>query len=327
MGYMDERIKGRKNYPTNEVDPDHFISDEEVKNLIDTKVDYQFKQEDYYKLYNCVQCGECKTDLERFALKQKFLEDGNTFKELDDIKESFETYRSPYPTNKMRIKIPEGIKKSSDTLFFMGCLSTIMIPRYTEHALQYLLKQNIDFTILNKEICCGWHLLASGLKDEFETCIKENLEILKKFQTIICLCPACYYLFSIHIKQKISKSFEVKYITDYLNPSKIKKSGSISIQQPCHLKNRKRNDVMQHVERVLEKSGYDVFDVPHWCCGGGIGWMGRTDNIDAIARKRMKDFKGDYCTTYCVSCWWILRRYSKKCRIKPKVKDIFELLM
>ncbi len=327
---MKERIKGRKNFPTEEVDPDNFIPDDDVRKMVENIEKIKFNQEDFFKLYNCVQCGECETDWDRFSLKQKFLEDGNTFKGLDEIIENYKKYRSPYRTNQMRIKKPEGIPKTSDTLFFMGCLSTIRIPRYTEHALQYLLKQKVDFTILETEICCGWHLLACGLKNEFEQCIKENKEVLKNFKTIICLCPACYVLFSNYIKPEMGDDFEVNFIADYLKPSTEKKSGTVSVQHLCHLKYRDREDVEYHVNEVLRNSGYDIKDIPYWCCGGGIGWMGRTDVIDKIARKRMQDHQAansDYCTSYCVRCWWILRRYTKLCKIHPKPKDIFELLL
>ena len=167
MNILKERIKGRKNYPTEEVDSLNFLSDEKVKDLIEKK-DLKFSHEAYIKLYTCVHCVECETERERFLLKQRYIEDGNTFEGYEEMIENFNTYRSPYPSNKMRIRRPEGIPKSSDTLFFMGCLSTIRIPRYTEHALQFLLKENIGFTILDTEICCGWHLLASGLKNEFD---------------------------------------------------------------------------------------------------------------------------------------------------------------
>lgn len=323
---MDKRIEGRENYPTKEIDPDNFIEDNDIKKMVANKEKIVFSQKDFDKLYNCVHCGECKSEKERIELKQKFLEDGNTFEGLTEIIECFEKYRTPYPTNKMRIKRPVEVPKSSDTLFFMGCLSTIRIPRYTEHALQYLLKNEIDFTILDKEICCGYPWFVSGTKREFETCKKENIEIFKNYNRIICLCPACYYLFNKYYKPEMHKNIEIKYISDYLKPSKTKKSGEVSVQHLCQLINRGREGVDKLITNVLKKSGYKVIDVPHWCCGGGIGFMHRTDIIDAIARKRIQDFKGDFCTTYCVSCWWILERYSKIYKIKPKAKDIFELL-
>jgi Fe-S oxidoreductase len=327
--HIKQRIKGRKNYPTDEVDPKNFLSDKEVNELIKNKENYSFQQDDYYKLYNCVHCGECETENERMKLKEKFLHDGNTFEEYDEMVENFEKFRSPYPTNEMRIRKPEGIPKDSETLFFMGCLSTIRIPRYTEHALQYLLKRNIDFTILNKEICCGWHLLSSGLTNEFNVCKQENIEIFEKYQKIICLCPACYFLFNEYYKSEMKTKIQIDYISDYLKPSKGKK-GSVGIQHLCQLKNRGREGVDKFVEKVLENSGYKVKQIPHWCCGGGTGWLNRTDVIESIARKRMEDFnnsRADYATTYCPSCWWILYHFGKKCKIGPEIRDLFELLL
>lgn len=330
MNTLKERIKGRKNFPTEEVDPDNYLSDDEVRNLTKSKETLKFVQEDYYKLYNCVHCGECDTEEERLLLKQRFLEDGNSVEGLDDMIECFRKYRTPYPSNKMRIRTPEGIPKESTTLFYMGCLSTIRIPRYTEHSLKYLLKQKVDFTILDKEICCGWPWFASGCFQEFETCKEENIEIFEKFKTVICLCPACYFLFNKYYKPSMKSEVEFKYISEYLKPSETKKSGKVGVQHLCQLMNRGTKGIDKFVNNTLEKSGYEVVDIPHWCCGGGLGYMHRTDVIDKIARKRLGDFEeagGDYCTTYCPSCWWILARYSKLCKIKPKAKDVFELLL
>ncbi|MFW9828968.1 MAG: heterodisulfide reductase-related iron-sulfur binding cluster [Candidatus Thorarchaeota archaeon] len=326
---MKERIIGRKNYPTDEVDPKTFISDENVRELIKKKEHIKFSKENYKKLYNCVHCGECKTENERIILKEKFIEDGNSFEGIDEMREYFKKFRSPYPTNIMRIKRPSKIPSESDTLFFMGCLSTIRIPQYTEHALQYLIQQEIDFTILETEICCGWHLKISGLKDEFEICKKENRNLfnLRKFKEIICLCPACYYLFN---NEMDGLDADVKYISDYLKPINTHKVGKVGVQHLCQLMNRGKVGIDEIVENTLRVTGYDVVEIPHWCCGGGSGWMGRTDVIEKIARKRMTDFDQrdlDYVTTYCPSCWWILRRFSKQCKIKPKAKDLFDLLL
>ena len=55
--------------------------------------------------------------------------------------------------------------------------------------------------------------------------------------------------------------------------------------------------------------------------------MHRTDVIDKIAEIRLKDFKGDYYTTYCPSCYWILKTFGRKLKVAPKLKDTFELLL
>jgi len=123
---------------------------------------------------------------------------------------------------------------------------------------------------------------------------------------------------------------EVKYISDYLKPSNVRKTGRVGVQHLCQLINRGKEGVDEIIDDILKNSGYKVVDLPHWCCGGGSGWMGRTDVIEQIARKRMSDFDQkdlDYATTYCPSCWWILRRFSKQCKIHPKAIDLFKLLL
>ncbi|TFG26717.1 MAG: (Fe-S)-binding protein [Promethearchaeota archaeon] len=330
--HLNKKIKypeDRKDYPTEEVDPDNFYSDEEVIKLIKDINRLKFKQDDYYKVYNCVDCGLCDTEMERIQLKEEFIKQGFRCEGLDDMKKCFEKFRTPYPTNKMRIKAPEGISQNSDTLVFMGCLSTIRIPNYTEHALQYLLKNKIDFTILDEEICCGWPWFVSGSPSEYESAKKENIEIFKNYTEIICLCPACYYLYRTEYKKEMGNNIDIKYIADFLKPTNEKKSGTVGFQHLCQVINRGREDMHHMVTNIFKKSGYSVVDIPHWCCGGGIGYMHRTDVIDAIANKRMKDFDRndlDYVTTYCVSCWWILSRFGKKNKIHPEIKDIFELL-
>ncbi|MFX0209538.1 MAG: heterodisulfide reductase-related iron-sulfur binding cluster [Candidatus Hodarchaeota archaeon] len=316
----------RKKYPTEEVEPENFLDNDEVMRLLATQNEYKFKQEDYLKLLNCVHCNACGTSEERSQLNHKFLEDGNSIVGLGEMIISFEKFRTPYSTDKMRIRKPEGIQTESDTLYYLGCLSTIRVPRYTENSIKYLINQNIDFTILDKEICCGYPLYVSGEFNWYEKCKEENIEIFKNFKKIICACPACYYIFKAHYQGDLD--VEISFIVDYLKPTDKRKSGEVAVQHLCQLMNRGYPEAMTFVKDVLHKSGFEVLDVPHWCCGGGIGYMHRLDIIDKIAKKRMNDFtEGDYCTTYCVSCWWILSRFGRKYKIIPKPKDIFELLM
>ena len=320
----------REHFPTKEVDPENFLEDEEIQKMVENIDSLKFKEDDFLKLYNCVDCAECSAEEGRIRLKQKYLEQGYTFEGWEEMQQWFKEYRTPYPTNEMRIKIPDGIPEKSDKLFFMGCLSTIRIPKYTQHSLEYLLKQGVDFTILDKEICCGWPFYVSGSNKELEIAMQENIDIFKNYKEIICLCPACYDLFRKNYVERMDNNIKITYIIDYLKPSEEKKSGRVAFQHLCQLMNRGREGSNVLVEDIFKKSGYEITDVPHWCCGHGLGRMHRLDVIDKIGEKRIKDFDRediDYVTTYCVSCWWWLYRFGKKSRIKPQIKDIFELLM
>ncbi|MHA1996486.1 MAG: heterodisulfide reductase-related iron-sulfur binding cluster [Promethearchaeota archaeon] len=317
-------MSSRKKYPTEEVEPENFLDNDEIKRLLETRDAYKFKQEDWIKLLNCVHCNECGTSEDRAALNEKFLKDGNEIPGLEQMSKNFLENGTPYKSNKMRIKRPEGIPSESDTLFFMGCLSTIKIPAFTQNALKYLLKRGIDFTILDEEICCGYPIYVSGAMDVYAKLEEKNVEIFKKYMEIICLCPACYFMFQ---EKYPDIGVKYSYISDYLEPAEERKSGRVSVQHLCQLKNRGHPEVAKIVDGVLEKSGYTIEPVPHWCCGGGIGYMHRTDVIDKIAMERMKDFRGDFFTTYCPGCYWIMKRFRMKGKVPAKLKDTFALLL
>ncbi|MHA1699605.1 MAG: heterodisulfide reductase-related iron-sulfur binding cluster [Promethearchaeota archaeon] len=321
-------MTGRKRYPTEEVDPENFLDNEKIIYYLENRDNFKFKQDDWIRLLNCVHCNECGTSNERALLNRKFLDDGNEIPGLNEMIENFRQFNSPFATNKMRIHVPDGIPRSSHRLFFMGCLSTIKIPKFTNHALDYLLKNDVDFTILEREVCCGYPLYVSGAFEEYERVKNENAMIFSAYEEVLCLCPACYFIFKTSDEFK-ELNVKFTFISDYLKPSPDKKAGSVSIQHLCQLKNRGRPDVASKVNNILQESGYEVLDIAHWCCGGGIGFMHRTDVITKIAEKRMLDFEGDYFTTYCPGCYWIMKRFRRKLKNHDKTKliDTFALLL
>nr|MDO8118967.1 (Fe-S)-binding protein [Candidatus Sigynarchaeota archaeon] len=315
----------RDKYPCRQVDPDHFVENDEVRKYMKDLDNITFTQDDYMRLYDCVHCNECETSHERACINNKFLNDGNTMPGLDEVLVNFRANGTPYQSSEMKIKRPAGIPDKSDRLFFMGCLSTIKIPKFTENALAYLQRAAVDFTILDSEICCGYPLYASGAFDDYEAIKAKNMDIFKQYKEILCLCPACYHVFRSDYPDTGAR---ITFIGDYLTPAKERKRGTVKIQHLCQLKNRGRPDVAGKVEKVLRESGYNVKAVPMWCCGGGYGYWGRTDVIDKIALERMEDFKhADYYTTYCSGCYWILKVFGRKARLDGKLVDVFKLLL
>ncbi len=321
--------------PCREFDPDHFIPNEEVKWLIENQIKYVFKQEDYLRLYNCIHCNDCGTSEERFILKQKFLKDGNYIEGLEDLIKNLEMYGTPFTKNKSRVKVPEGIRKESKTLLYLGCFTSVKTPKYAESLINYLLKKGIEFTILNEEICCGYPILCNGEISEYEKLVKKNKAIFKerKYQRIITACPSCYMIF------KKNLNIKVEYFTEYLTPTKIKKSGSLIIQHACPLRNGEIPNIVENLEKLYKESGYNVLTrVPRTCCGGGVGHQLRTDIIETIALNRMNDFKeekgyigeikgeNNFITSYCPDAYWILKVFGKKKKIKFKLRDMCDLL-
>lgn len=326
MKEKEEKKQEERKYPTQEVEPENFLTNEEVNVLVKNRHIYEFKQNAYEKLFNCIHCRECGTSDERILLKQKFLKDGNIIEGLKETKQAFEEYGSPYGDAKRRIKLPEEIPKESETLLYFGCFVTLKTPKYGEHAAKYLLERGIEFTVLSKETCCAYPILVTGDTNTYNTLIERNRKIFKdkEFKKIITICPSCYMTFKKHYSDL---GIEVVYYTDYLEPAREKKSGEVSIQHACPLIYDCKPEVKEEVENLLEASGYKVMDIPLFCCGGGVGHQLRTDVAEKIAKIRAKDYKGDFVTYYCPDCFWFIRKEVKRLRDqKLKIRDLFELL-
>ncbi|NVM44459.1 MAG: (Fe-S)-binding protein [Candidatus Lokiarchaeota archaeon] len=321
-----------------DVDPDHFIENEEVIKLLETKENYKFNQGDYLRLYNCVHCGACGTHYERFLLKQKFLKDGNKIEGLKEQIEVLKKYGTPFKLNKSRIKAIDGINLKSKTLLYFGCFTTVKTPKYGENIAKYLLSKNVDFNVLEKEICCGYPILCTGELNTYNILIERNktLFIEMGFEKIITVCPSCYMVFKKHYQEL---GIKIEYFTEYLTPRVRKNKGNLIIQHACPLKYIEFLGIEEELKQIYEDSGYNVLPIPHNCCGGGVGHQLRTDISEMIAIKRMKEFKDNedinsetadsksYITTYCPDAYWILKFFGKKQRSKHKLVDMGELLI
>ncbi len=318
-------INARETCPTKEVDPDHFIEPNLAWFLYLFQKLFHPNHEIFQKVFNCVHCNACETSNSRYHLKRKLHNVGLESLSTKVMVESYRKYNTPFNQSEYRLKIPEEVPKDSDTLFFMGCLSTIKIPKYTENAIRYLLSKEIDFTVLDREICCGIPLIDSGETEVLNLLMEKNVEIFNSgYKKIICLCPACFELFS-HFYKGIKA--KLVYITDYLEPLQKKRKETLSIQHLCQLKYRGFDHVLSQVEQVLKDSGYKIMgNEKHWCCGGGMGIMHIEKTIEKIARIRVNDFHGELLTTYCSSCYHVLKLFTRKEKIASQLVDIFSLL-
>jgi Fe-S oxidoreductase len=319
--------------PCQEIDPENFITNEQVEWLINNQKKYKFKQEDYLKLYNCIHCNDCGTSEQRFILKQKFLKDGNKIEGLNHNIETILKYGTPFQYNKSRIKHIDDISKESTTLLYLGCFTTVKTPRYGESIIKYLLEKNVEFCILEEEICCGYPILCTGEIKTYNQLVERNLELFKSkaFEKIITVCPSCYMVFKKHYS---NFGIKVKYFTEYLKPSKSKKSGNLIIQHACPLVNGEIPNIADNIENIYKRSGYNILKtVPRNCCGGGVGHQLRTEISDAITMKRMEDFKlelsnekKNYITTYCPDAYWILKVFGRRAKINFNLINMCDLL-
>ncbi len=331
---MDEEY----NCPCRDVDPNNFVTNEEVMKLLETKDDYKFNQDDYLRLYNCVHCGACGTHSERFLLKQKFLSDGNKIEGLNEQIEILKKHGTPFKLNKSRIKPLEGINAKSKTLLYFGCFTTVKTPKYGESIAKYLLRKGADFCVLEKEICCGYPILCTGEINTYNLLIERNKKVFlqKGLEKIITVCPSCYMVFKKHYQELRIK---IEYFTKYLEPRAKKRKGDLIIQHACPLKYIEFPKIEEELNCLYKDSGYNVLPIPHNCCGGGVGHQLRKDISEMISKKRMREFKDSeddnaeitddniYITTYCPDAYWILKFFGKKQRSNHRLVGMCDLLL
>ena len=325
------------NCPCRDADPDNFVTNEQVIRLLETKNDYKFNQEDYLRLYNCVHCGACGTHYERFLLKQKFLKDGNKIEGLNEQIEVLRKHGTPFKLNKSRVKPIEGINVNSKTLLYFGCFTTVKTPKYGQDIAKYLLSKNVDFNVLEKEICCGYPILCTGEVSTYDLLIDRNKKLFIEmgFEKIITVCPSCYMVFKKHYQEL---GIKIEYFTEYLKPRISQNKGDLIIQHACPLKYIEFPGIEGELKQIYEDSGYNVLPILHNCCGGGVGHQLRVDISELISTNRMKEFKEtednksknasntSYITTYCPDAYWILNFFGKKQKSKHKLVGMCELL-
>ena len=323
--------------PCKEVDPSNFLSNEEVFNLLKNKDSTLFKQHDYYRLYNCVHCGSCGTQQERFLLKQKFLKDGNTIEGLASTIEALKLHGTPFTKNKSRVKLPVGVLDESSTLLYFGCFTTVKTPKYAEDIAKYLIQKNVNFTVIPEETCCGYPILCTGEIETYDYLVEKNKQYFIKqgYKKIITVCPSCYMVFKKHYSEL---GIEIQYFTEYLEPSSERKSGDLIIQHACPMKYIESPEIEGYLNDLYKKSGYNVLEIPHACCGGGVGHQLRTDIFEKIALERIEFFKElerdiiaknhpSFITTYCPDAFWILKFHARRNKLKSKIADPCELLL
>ncbi|NVM04321.1 MAG: (Fe-S)-binding protein [Candidatus Helarchaeota archaeon] len=321
-----KKIEEREICPTKEVDEAHFIEPDLAWFLHLFQFLFNPNPKFFVEIFNCVHCNSCDTSNSRYYLKRKLHNSGFKSNYTEIMIESFKQFDTPFNQSDYRLTIPDNVPKKSENLLFMGCLSTIKVPKFTLNAINYMLGKKHHFTILEREVCCGIPLFDSGESEILSELMKKNVKIFNSsnYKKIVCVCPACYDVFN---TQYDGIKAEVVFISDYLEPLKNKRNETLSIQHLCQLENRGRKDVRVHVDKVLKDSGFKIMEnEKHWCCGGGMGMMHIVDTIEQITRIRVNDFHGDILTTYCPSCYHVLKLFSRREKIKPKLIDTFKLL-
>ena len=311
-------------------------------------------------LYTCTECGlcfaQCFEDLEvneailatRHQIAEKglapeiFRETAKNIMEIGDPGAVSVERRLSW----MKDFSFQALPRKAQVLYWVGCMVADRTPRTARAFLKILNHANVDFTMLNeREGCCGYVLLSTGLWNEAKKVAKEVLSKIEKtgVETLVTPCAGCYYTFTKLYPEilGVSLSCEIFHSSHFVE--KLMKNGKVELKgldfrasyhDPCSLGRHSR--VFNAPRNVLKAiPDLTLTEMPlnrqlARCCGGGGGlWSFKHQVSMDSAYLRLKDLqplKVDVLTTACPLCQMNFRYASARKSVPIKVCDITEIV-
>ncbi|MBI4493428.1 MAG: (Fe-S)-binding protein [Chloroflexi bacterium] len=175
-------------------------------------------------------------------------------------------------------------RPTAEMVYFVGCVASFSpaVQSIPEAFVQLLTRAGIDFTILGeREYCCGFPLLAAGMRDEMEALKRHNIETIRQIgaKTVTFTCPSCYNTW-VHEYGPELPDVELVHSTQLLarligeGRLKLKDSAlRVTYHDPCDL--GRNSGEYEAPRRVLEQLPGGTFlevqpnRAQGLCCGGG----------------------------------------------------------
>ncbi|MBD3226935.1 MAG: hypothetical protein GF329_02005 [Candidatus Lokiarchaeota archaeon] len=302
----------------------------------------------------CATCGACTEacpgdiDIAKLIMKarKKISRNQLIIPRHREILESINKFNNPFNEQQTQrinwINNHEEIEtfsnKNSETLLFIGCMSSFRTKNQAMSTFKLLKLLNIDFDYLgSKEPCCGGILYRLGYKEEFKDKIIENTKILNNYKRIILLCPGCYSTFKKFYSGGL-EGVEIKHIIELLpedsqlNSLKTKKV--ITYHDPCHLTRELEviNPPRITLNKIADFKEMKFNGINSRCCGAGGGVMSAFPKLSqATAATRIDDTKSiknlEYILTSCPFCEKNLKRGKDSVDSDIKIMSIQEFII
>ncbi|MFX1238861.1 MAG: (Fe-S)-binding protein [Promethearchaeota archaeon] len=234
-------------------------------------------------------------------------------------------------------------KRNSDTLLFLGCMSSFRVKESALMSYVILKNANYNFKILKQEPCCGEYIYSAGDIELAKKIFKENINLFKKIgvKNIIVTCGGCLYAFdSVYPKYFKDFDFNIKHIVEIIhdleNQGKIKLTSldkSITYHDPCRLGRKyKKGPLYNETRELLEKCGLEVKEMTHDhdecpCCGAGSGIRGVDSSICInIGKELFENIQSQEIVSSCPLCVFNFRYVNFKNQTNKESKYITDYI-
>ncbi|MFO7795557.1 MAG: (Fe-S)-binding protein [Promethearchaeati archaeon] len=235
--------------------------------------------------------------------------------------------------------------RKSDTLLFLGCMSSFKVKESASASYQILKKADYEFKILKNEPCCGEYLYSAGKLEEAKKYFKKTYEILKQngIKNIIVTCAGCLYAFNNVYPQYIEGyDIEVRHVVqviyDLVKEGKIKlkklDGKEITYHDACRMGRKiKGMDIYDEPRELLNQIGINIQELPKNrvespCCGAGSGIRGVAKDLCIdIGTSVLNNLDNGEIVSSCPLCIFNYRYVNYKNQLDKSIKYITEYIL
>ncbi|MFX0022651.1 MAG: (Fe-S)-binding protein [Candidatus Hermodarchaeota archaeon] len=234
--------------------------------------------------------------------------------------------------------------KNSDTLLFLGCMSSFRVKESALAPYEILKLAGYDFKILKEEPCCGEYVYSAGNIKLAMKIFKDNVENFNKIgvKNLIVTCGGCLYAFDkVYRKYFGDFNLKIKHIIEVIHDlekkGKIKLNSlnrSITYHDPCRLgRKNKSGPLYTEPRELLKKSGLELKDLAlnpedTPCCGAGSGIRGVDSNICIkIGKELFSNIATKEIATSCPLCVFNFRYVNYKNQLDKDSKYITDYIL
>lgn len=312
-------------------------------------------------VYRCTLCGSCQETCPSgiklrdlwFSLRQDLVCSGAHPEKINMIRKNVaESHNVFGEDNEERVDWVEDlrdpphhsyVKDKAEVVYFTGCVAAFfpMVQKIPMALSEIFEIAQMDFTLLGEEEwCCGFPLLAAGLRHYIKDPIRHNIEAVRQkgAKKVVFACPSCYQMWN----EYYPREFEIYHVTQFLNQmigtGQLELSTldlKITYHDPCDLgRGSMEYDAPREVINAIP--GVRLIEMEHnknkcLCCGGG----GNLEMIDTNLSKQIAEAKinevlatgADAVVTACQQCLRTMLSYTIRNKIKIEVLDIVELVL
>jgi heterodisulfide reductase subunit D len=331
--------------------PGMFFQSTKAKDLIKVYSDHP---------YLCTLCGRCTmvcpafidTKKMRIAARGFMVEEGEYPHIMDRLTETLERVHNisgePNEDRAMWVQalaeVPKDMyqRERAKVVYFVGCVASYypMVKKIPQYFVQILDEAGVDFTLLGgEEWCCGFPLIAAGMRKKAEALMQHNLEKVKEkgAESVVFACPSCYQTWREECKTDIEIFHSTQFIKKLIDEGKIsfkEKRTKVTYHDPCDL--GRASGVYEAPREILRAiPGVELVEMKGnreecVCCGGGGNLeMVNPDLSAKLAEAKIEEIKAtgaDVVITACQQCIRTILTTARRKKIPLSVMDIIEFV-